>query len=314
MPKEETVLFVTGASGLLGSAILLGAHDAGVSVAGLYWQHQLNVPGATTHKIDLRNREATRRTLSLLRPEAVINCAAATNVDWCEDHPQEADEINAQVPGTLAEMARVLGARFVHISTDAVFDGKTGNYSETDPTGPVNEYAKSKLRGEQEVLRHHPESLIVRVNIYGWNAQEKCSLPEWMLRELSAGKQVPGFTDVWFCPMLVNDLAELIFAAIERRLRGLYHVAGSEKISKYDFARKVAETFEFDPGAVKPTRMAEANLRAPRSPDMSLNTDKIVHALERQMPDVKSGLSRFRHLRDTGYPQRVKSYVTGVQE
>ena len=306
------MLFVTGASGLLGSAVLLGAHDAGVSVAGQYWQHPLQIPGVTTHKINLRDHDSIRTTLELLRPEAIIHCAAATNVDWCEDHPQEAYEINARVSGILAETAHVLGARFVYISTDAVFDGEVGGYSESDSTSPLNTYAKSKLQGEREVLRVHPESLVMRVNIYGWNAQNKYSLAEWVLSELSAGKSVPGFIDVWFCPMLANDLAELIVAAIKRELRGVYHVSGSEKISKYDFARRVAETFEFYTDAVKPTRLADAKLRAPRSPDMSLDTSKIVHALGRQMPDVKSGLFRFRHLREGGYPQRVKSYVTGV--
>lgn len=307
------MLLVTGASGLLGSAVLVEAYDLGLSVSGQYWQHPLNIPDITTYKVNLTDGDAARRLLRLIQPDAVIHCAAATNIDWCEDHPQEADKLNAQVPATLADAARAEGARFLHISTDAVFDGNTGNYLESNATRPLNEYAKSKLRGEQEVMRLNSESLILRVNIYGWNAQNKCSLAEWILGELSSGRQVPGFTDVWFCPMLVNDLAKVIFATMQRGLRGIYHVVGSERISKYDFARKVAEMFEFDSRRVVPSQLTEAHLRARRSPDMSLNTDKIVRALGRQMPNVDSGLLRFRHLRDDGYPQRVKSYVTGVQ-
>ena len=161
--------------------------------------------------------------------------------------------MNAQVPGSLAQEARSIGARFVYISTDAVFDGRAGNYSETDLPNPINEYAKSKLRGEQEALRLNSESLILRVNIYGWNAQEKYSLAEWILRELAANGQVPGFSDVWFCPTLVNDLSEIIVDMLQRKLSGIYHAVGSEKINKYDFARKVAETFGYDPEQVKPS-------------------------------------------------------------
>jgi dTDP-4-dehydrorhamnose reductase len=303
------LLFVTGASGLLGSNILVAARDKNMDACGQYWEHLLNVPGTTSYKLDLRDFDSTRRVLGMIKPKAVIHCAAATNVDWCEDHPQEANLMNSDVAASLAEAANSHGTRFVHVSTDAVFDGKRGNYSEHDATGPINVYAESKLQGEQGVLKAHPEALIVRVNIYGWNAQPKTSIAEWVLRELSAGKHVPGFIDVWFCPTLVNDLAEIIFEMVERGLNGIYHVAGSEKISKYDFARKVAETFNFDPTAIVPTRMADAKLRAARSPDMSLDTGKLRQALGRSLPDVGSGLLRFRQLRDNGYMQRLKNYA-----
>jgi dTDP-4-dehydrorhamnose reductase len=229
-------------------------------------------------------------------------------VDWCEDHPEEADEINSQVPATLAEIAQSLGARLVYISTDAVFDGKSGNYSEIDIPNPLNEYARSKLRGEQFV-RQHPDAVIVRVNIYGWNAQAKLSLAEWVLQELTAGRMVPGFTDVWFNPILVNDLAETILSLAEKGSSGIYHAAGSQRVNKFEFAQRIARIFGFEPSNIRPTLLAEASLRAARPPDMSLNTGKVVRELGRAMPDVNSGLIRFRQLRDDGYPEQLKRYM-----
>jgi dTDP-4-dehydrorhamnose reductase len=255
---------------------------------------------------------ATAKLVTAIRPTHIIHCAAATNIDWCEEHPAQAEQVNAQASAFLAGLACEFKAQFVYISTDAVFDGKQGNYSESDEPAPLNAYARSKLQGEQEVLRLCPSALVARVNIYGWNGQNKLSLAEWILEQLAAGKQVPGFTDVHFTPMLANDLAEVLLAMLDRKLVGLYHVVGSERVSKFEFARRVAAVFGFDPERVLPTRAAEAGLRAVRPPDISLNSGKVTVDLGRAMPDLDSGLRRFRALRDAGYPLQLKSYLTGA--
>jgi dTDP-4-dehydrorhamnose reductase len=118
------------------------------------------------------------------------------------------------------------------------------------------------LRGEQEALRFNPETSVLRVNIYGLNARDKLSLAEWILSELSAGNLVPGFTDVWFCPTLANDLPELILDMLHRKLTGIFHATGRDKISKYDFARKVAETFRYETTR-RTCRSIPPNSRAP---------------------------------------------------
>src|SRR5206468_3889008 len=109
---------------------------------------------------------------------------------------------------------------------DSVFDGRRGKYSETDQPAPLNVYARSKWQAEQKVAERYPAAVIARVNIYGWNAQEKLSLAEWFLRRFAEAEYVPGFTDVIFCPILVNDLASVLLQMLERGLNGLYHVTG----------------------------------------------------------------------------------------
>ncbi len=312
MAVKENSTIVTGASGLLGSTILMEGRKSIPSLVGQYWEHPIHIVGTDSLRMDLRDVDSACETLRSFRPDVIIHCAAATNVDWCEDHVTEAHHLNAEVPGALAKTARNMGTRFVHISTDAVFDGKTGNYSETDLTGPVNEYAKSKLCAEHEVLSQNPDALVLRVNMYGWSAQRR-SLAEWVLRELEAERPVPGFIDVWFCPILVNDLAEIILGLIQSGASGIYHAAGSERISKFEFARRVAAIFGHDPSKLNPTLLAEAKLRAARSPDMSLNTAKIAEKLRRSMPDVNSGLVRFRELRDNGFVRELRSYSGGIQ-
>jgi dTDP-4-dehydrorhamnose reductase len=313
------MLVVSGASGLLGASVLRSAQDAGwdKDVVGLCHRHLIRDPALRIAKVDLTDSSATRGFFSDLfsdlrsdsRPHAIVHCAAAADVDWCEANPKEAEAINVGASALLAEIAASFNARFVYISTDSVFDGKRGGYVETDEPAPLNVYARSKLAAEREIQRRNPSSTIVRVNIYGWNAQDKESLAEWILRRLEGGKDVPGFTDVCFNPLLANDLAEILFAVLQRELTGLYHVVGSERITKLEFARRVAATFGFDPARITPCQVRDMNLKAERPLDVSLNTEKISRALGRPMPDVDSGLRAFRALRDRQYPQQLKNYL-----
>jgi len=303
------MLLVTGASGLLGANLMLAASRSGYEAAGITYRHTLRIPGVTVLSADLTDEAATRKLISELKPTTIIHCAAATNVDWCEDHPQAAEKINVDASRWLAELACQLKAQFVYISTDSVFDGERSDYCEEDEPAPVNWYAQSKLLGERAVLGSNPAALVARVNIYGWNVQSKLSLAEWILDRLRAGDVVPGFTDVFFSPILVNDLSEQLVAMVRQKLTGIYHVTGSERVSKYEFARRTAVLFGFDPKQVRATQLSQAGLRARRPLDISLNTQKISTALGYPMANVDAGLRRFRDLQDSGYVDKIKSYL-----
>jgi dTDP-4-dehydrorhamnose reductase len=308
------MLVVTGASGLLGASVLRSAVELGWETVGFCHQHVIRDPTMQVVSVDLTDDSAIRKILFDLRPDAIVHCAAATNVDWCEDNPRQAEAINVQASAVLAEIASALNARFVYVSTDSVFDGKKGDYVETDEPAPLNVYARSKLAGERETLRRNTAAIVARVSIYGWNAQNKDSLAEWVLRRLEGGEHVPGFTDVFFTPILVNDLVPVLFAMLQHELSGLYHVAGSERISKFGFARRLATVFGFDPARVTPCQVKDMRLNAARPLDVSLNTEKVRTALGRSMPDVDSGLCGFRELRSRQYPQQLKGYLGGGRQ
>jgi dTDP-4-dehydrorhamnose reductase len=306
------MILVTGASGLLGMAVVLRARELGYEVAGLFHKHSIQVGGVGCWSLDLADTQASETLIRRLRPTTIIHCAAATNVDWCEENPVLAEQLHVSASAHLARIAGELGSRLVYVSTDSVFDGGRGNYSENDATTPLNVYAASKLRGEQETLRNYSKALVTRVNIYGWNGQNKESLAEWILHRLERGEPVPGFTDVYFTPVLVQDLAEILFCMLERNLQGLYHVAGSERVSKYEFARRIARVFALNELLVTPSTLASAKLRAPRPADTSLSTSKVAQALSRTMPNLHEGLQRFRELRECGHPSELKAYATGA--
>lgn len=284
-------------------------------MTALFGSHAVSIAGLKSLRCSLLDAKETGKIIRAVTPRWIIHCAAATNMDWCERNAGDCFRINSEASRLLARTARTVGARFVYISTDNVFSGECGDYTESDPTGPMNIYAKSKLAGEQGVAEELPDSLIVRTNIYGWNMQPKESLAEWMLGRLRQSSPFLGFEDAIFSPILANDLADCLWEMMSSGLQGVFHVAGGEACSKYEFGRRMASVFALDSSLVQPSSIRDSKLLAPRPLNTSLNTDRIARALGRSMPALQSGLERFKTLDDTGFVSQLKSAgEKGLQE
>jgi len=296
--RGVTRLIVTGASGLLGAALLYRGLDA-VDILACTHEAFLRPHGFETRKIDLASETQVKDLVTGFKPDWICHCAALTDVDFCQKNPETAHRLNVAASVALARAAADYGARFLLISTDSVYDGSRGWYVETDATGPLNEYAASKLEAERRVRELLPEALIARVNFYGWNLKPKRSLAEWVLGQLEAGVSVSGWTDVFFTPLFNMDLADCLNTMMARGLSGTYHVAGSERCSKYEFARAVAAEWGHDPEAIRPTKMATAGLGAPRPLDTSLRCDKLFRELDQALPDLRTGLRRMREFSES---------------
>jgi dTDP-4-dehydrorhamnose reductase len=301
-----TRILVTGASGLLGLNFALQYHPAH-QVMGVVNQHGLRHMPFTVVKTDLNNQRILKRLLVGTAPQLVIHAAALANLEACEKNPQLAQQVNADLPGELAKLTRELGIKLVHISTDAVFDGEQGMYVETDTPNPLSVYAHSKYEGELQVMQANPEAIVARVNFFGWSLTGQRSLAEFFFNNLKAGKPVNGFTDVLFCPLQVNQLAETLMEMAGMDLQGLYHVVSGESLSKYDFGCAIANEFGFDPGLVKPISWQDGGLTARRSPNLTLNVDKLGRALGVPLPGVAAGIRRFYKQFLDGYPERLQA-------
>lgn len=305
-------LLITGASGLLGANLVLDARAAGHEVSAAYFKNPIKAEAIDSYCTDLREVTETQMLVRVARPEWIIHCAAATDVDGCEADREMAWRLNVTAPASLAEAARAVSARIVYISTDSVFDGTSAYHREEDPPNPRNVYAASKLAGERAVAEAVPDALIVRTNIYGWNMQKKHSLAERILEELLAGKTVYGFPDVFCCPILVNDLGQVLLQMIEAALTGVYHVTGSERCTKYDFALAIARLWGLDEGLVQSCSFRTVPwLIAPRPPDTSLDVTKVTRALSIALPDVQTGLRRWKVLHEYGFVERLRKLAGG---
>lgn len=305
MPGAPAVL-VTGASGLLGPHACLAAAARGMRVTGTVHRNPVSLPGVETVGVDLARAGDVRALLDDVRPDWVLHCAAMTEVDRAEDEPALAARGNVEATALLARAAAAAGAGFVYVSTDAVYPGERGGYAEDDPTGPVNVYARSKLAGEDAVRAAGPRHLVVRANLFGWNARPKQGLAEWVLARLEAGDEVPGFTDVVFNPLEAGTLAETLLDLAAGPHRGTVNAGAADRVSKYGFARAVAEVFGFDPGRVRAASAADVAFRAPRPRDTSMDVSRLAAWLGRTPPTVRAGIERFRRQRDDGSLDRLR--------
>jgi len=305
------MILVTGASGLLGANFILESRSRQVDVIAINHHHSVRIPGVKVVQADLTNPAIVDKVVSSFRPQWIVNCASITNVDWCEAHPKETRDIHVNASLYLANAARKVGAKLAYISTDSVFDGAKDSdyyYKEEDPCVPLNIYAATKLAGEQVVQENLPSSLIVRTNIYGWNLQNKQSLAEWMFNELMAQNQILCFHDVFFTPILANDLADILFEMIGQELAGVYHVTGSLACSKFEFALKLADIFHLNRDLIRAISINDSPLQAPRPKNTPLSTSKITSELGGHMPDVLSGINRFKLLREMGFASLIKTW------
>lgn len=300
-------ILVTGASGLLGVNLAYTASRAH-QVTGVVNHHPLAAVPFRVLQADLSQPGELEKVLEEARPDGIIHCAALANVDECEAHPALAQRVNVDLPTRLAQLCGK-EIRLIHISTDAVFDGTQGGYTEEDIPHPLSIYARTKLESEQAVLTFCPDAAVVRINIFGWSISGKRSLAEWFVTNLQAGNPVKGFTDVQFCPMLVNHLAEVLLEMLDQRLSGLYHAVGAECITKYEFGIQIARRFGLDETRISPISVEEFGLKAARSHNLCLDTTRLSTALSHPLPRFSTGLEDFYRLYHQGYPQLIRASV-----
>ncbi|HKW87933.1 MAG TPA: SDR family oxidoreductase [Candidatus Acidoferrales bacterium] len=285
-------MLITGATGLLGSAICKHAADY-FDLFGVARNCTSLPADCVAVWLDLVNRNELIRALGEACPHVIVHCAAMTDVDLCETEPQATRDLHVDASRTLAEWAEEHGSRLIYVSTDSVFDGCAGNYSELDLPAPLNEYARTKLAGEITVRDANPSALILRANFYGLGGKGH-SLVQWVLSALESGQVVRAFADVRFNPLPVRLLAEILVDLISRSAAGIFHAGASDSCSKYDFTCHLAEILGFEPERVIPISVCEHRFRARRPKNTTLNVRKISEFFGRQMPKVFDGLLLFR--------------------
>ncbi len=309
-------ILVTGASGLLGLNLALEAvsgRDGGDTgsvaehtVIGVVNSHPLFTRAFEVLQVDLLAPGVLESLIEKTQPDWIFNCAALAILDECEANPDLAKKLNVDLPRKLAKIVARGGARLVHISTDSVFDGQRGGYTEEDVPNPLNTYARTKVAGEQAVAEEDPQAIIARVNMYGWSLSGRRSLAEWFFNNLSQGKPMLGFTDIYFCPMLVNDLAQVLIHMVQAGLSGLYHATSPKCTRKYDFGIALARIFGLDERLISPANISASDLKVVRSPLLTLSSERLQQALGEPLPDWETGLAHFYDLYRQGYPQQLR--------
>jgi dTDP-4-dehydrorhamnose reductase len=300
-------LLIAGASGLLGINLAMEAMR-GHDVIGVDRGKLKSAPFQVV-KTDFLQVSEINSLIESIAPDWLINCAALANLEACEEHPEQAKILNVDLPRDLATACAQRNIKFIHLSTDAVFDGtREGEYTEDDEPNPQGVYSQTKFDGERAVFEANPSAIIARVNFFGWSLGGRRSLGEFFVNNLTEGKNVNGFTDVIFCPMWVNHLIQTLIEMLEKDLHGLYHVVGAQAMSKYQFGVEVARRFGLRSSLIEPQSVERSSLTAKRSHNLWLSVHKLSTALGHEVPDFSTGLDGFYTQHQQGYPQKIRGY------
>jgi dTDP-4-dehydrorhamnose reductase len=253
-------------------------------------------------QLDISKKGDVKSLVSSFHPTVILNAAAATNVDWCEAHREDAWKVNVVGVENLVEAARKVGSRLVHVSTDYVFDGNHGPYSEDDKPNPINYYGKSKLASENAVrIGGIPYTILRTIVLYGAGIGIKESFPLWVVRNLKAGNHVCCVEDQISNPTHVNDLAFAAVKGFELDRDGIYHVCGKDRASRYEFALRIADIFGLDAGLIKRTKTIDLKQEATRPLQSGFVTLKAQTELGLNPMDITQGLTVLkREMQATG--------------
>ena len=280
---------MTGSRGFLGT-------NAGAYLRGrvnLVGQARVGAESALYERIvglDLRNPDQMVDLIAEVRPDVVLNAAAISGHETSANDPEQAYAVNVVATREIAEACAEVGARMVHISTDALFAGAVGNYSETDEPEPFSYYGETKLAGEDAVRAALADHLIVRTNFFGWSETGRKSVLEFFVNSLRAGQNVRGYPDFIVTSIYIQALLDAIWQLGSLGAVGTLHVASSDALSKYDYGRLIAEQFGLDSELIARLGPDPGAHAASRSRDLSLNTSRVAGILGAPMQTQGEGI------------------------
>ena len=284
-------ILISGASGLLGSKIAELAEAEEHQVFSGYFTQEPTFGQPV--RLDITTKKSVSKIVSDIKPDTIIHSAALTNVDECEKNKKLTEEINVIGTRSIAEAAKDNDAYLSYVSTDYVFDGSKGMYKEEDMTNPVNFYGQSKLYGEKAIKEINENYLIARTSvIYGIKpASGKINFALWLIESLKKNQAVQVLTDQFISPTLNTNLAKMVLEASERRLNGIYHMAGASRASRFEFVIKLAEIFDLDKSLIKKSCISDINWVAERPKDSSLDVSKTYNILKTKPMNLSEALN-----------------------
>ena len=270
----KELVWITGAAGLIGNYL--------VGTASQFAQ-EFKVVGLTRGDLDLTHFTAVRAAFMKERPRLIIHCAALSRSPACQENPSLARKLNVEATACLAELAAAIP--FVFFSSDLVFDGQQGNYDESARPNPLSVYAETKVAAEQVVLAN-PNHTVVRISLNGGTSPTgDRGFNEEMRRAWQAGKTLKLFVDEFRCPMPASITARAIWDLVAQRKPGLYHLGGSERLSRWQMGQIIAARWPQLNPRLQPASRKDY-VGAPRPPDTSLNCAKIRKLLSFPLPGL----------------------------
>lgn len=270
-------VFIVGSNGFLGSNIK----------NNLKKNKFYNLLTSNSKKIDFSNTKICKKTLTLLKPDIIINCAAKTNIEFCEQNKKIAYNSNVKIVKNLTDYVKTYNCKLIHISTDHVYNSKFGYSSEAKKLA-INYYAKSKLLGENYAIKSN--AIILRTNFFGLN-NKKGNLINWIVKSAKKRGKIFLYDNIFFSPLNIKTLVKIIIKILNSNKRGIYNLGSKNKISKSLFILKIAKKLKIKLN-YKIINYEPLNFRVKRPKDMSMNIRKFQKTFRTNLPTIKSEINK----------------------
>jgi dTDP-4-dehydrorhamnose reductase len=294
MTKQKVL--ITGSNGLVGQALchkLIESDNFEVIATSLHDSRFPEKDEIKFERLDITIASEVDYIIQLYKPDFVIHSAAVSQIDFCEENKDDSWNINVKGTENIVLSSQKVNAHLVYMSSDFVFDGLKGMYNENDSINPVSFYGTTKVESEKIIKQKAKKWSIVRtVLVYGMNYHlTRSNIVTWVVNSLKEGKNINVVNDQFRTPTLDADLARGIQSIIENKSEGLFHISGNEYLSVYEFALKIADTFELNQSLIKPISSASLNQIGKRPPKTGFDITKATKKLDYFPMGIKEGLS-----------------------
>lgn len=280
-------ILITGAFGQLGNSL-----KNFLSINDEVFRTGLNIPtGGKGLQLNIVDKIMLKDIISSISPDVIINLAALTNVDFCESNPEIAKEVNTNGVQNLVD---VFSGKVIHLSTDYVFDGLKGPYKEEDQINPISVYGKTKYDAEKIVLDKN-NNLVLRANVlYNMFGNNKASFLNWVVNNLKNKNSIQVVNDQFNNPTWTESIAEILVNCLNKDMSGLYHWGDQDYLSRYDFAIKIAESYNLKSDLIKQISTSQLKQMAPRPLNGGLDQSKLKKYLNIIPPSINDCLDAIR--------------------
>lgn len=298
LTTQTKQILVTGGSGFVAGAYIQ-KYSTKYKMRYTYFQNEVKFPKAWGCKLNLESEVRMCELFSELRPNVVIHAAAMTNVAECEKDWQKTYDVNVRATHDLNILCQEYGARIIYISTDMVFAGNRGNYEEQDETFPSTRYGKTKRMAEEIVYAGSSSAnAVLRLSlVYGFGRPGgPRGFVGWLQDALAGNRPVRLFTDEMRSPVYIEDVVDALDEVVDRDISGIYHIGGRERISRYDFGLKFANTLGYNPACIIPASIHDYMDGPPRPKDLTLNIGRAQKKFKTILAGVDDGLRRMREI------------------
>ena len=284
-------IFIVGGSGVIGSYFVKSFAKENSDITYTYYKNKVSYTKGIN--LDVQDRDDTLKTLKKFQPDLIIIANALTGVDFCEANPSLAESINVKGTKNIVDGCKSVNSKLVFISTSAVFNGTKSEYSENDKPNPTGIYGLTKFQGEKIIQESNLPFLILRTD------QPYCWKEKWqhtnsvirVIENLEKNQQFKEVVDWYNTPTYIPDFVNATKELIQKDLEGIFHLVGSDFISRYDWSQKVADIFHLKKNLIKPIDSSELKLPVERN-NIKLNNNKLLQNTGYKMAGVEEGLRK----------------------